>query len=153
MEKVKERHLVRPDRRRREEEDVSRRVCESGHTRHYVARKWSGAGEMMSLVDDQHMNWSVRPCLWFFVGMDSDRGFLKRTGMELIDQLLGPLLAKVVGNQNQHLTGAMVAQGLPDECSRLDGLAQADFIGQQVSTFVVVGDAAYDRELVVVEFD
>ena len=58
--------------------------------------------------------------------------------MELVDQLLGPLLTKVVGSQNQHLAGGIVAQRLPDECSRLDGLAKADFIGQEVSTFAVV---------------
>ena len=71
----------------------------------------------------------------------------------MFNQLLGPLLPKVVGSQNQHLPRGMVAQGLQNECSGLDGLAEADFIGEKVTTLEVVGDAAYDRELVAVEFD
>ena len=85
VQEIKEGRLVGSDRRRREEEDISRSVRQLSHPPERLRRKWPGTSEVVGFVNHKNAHRPFGPRLRLLVGTDSNRGLREVVGMELAD--------------------------------------------------------------------
>ncbi len=85
VKEIKEGRLVRSDRRRREEEDISCSVGQLSHPPQRLRWEWPGTSEVMGFVNHKNSHRPFGPRLRFLVGTDSNRGLREVVEMELAD--------------------------------------------------------------------
>lgn len=97
--------------------------------------------EQVRLVDDQKIRSAeLRPP--FNVAMTDDLDARSEVAeVELVPKFRAPLLDQRIGADDANLPCGVIDKRLPDDESRLDGLAHPDLVSEQVSLYRIPDDA------------